>query len=343
MLDVARTAGVGIGTVSRVLNDSPQVSETTRDKVRAAIEATGYSRTRRSRLDQPKQGRLIGVLVPFFDEASPFQRLRGIVSQLAPHDCEAVIINVKSPAQARAKLMELPHNTVLDGLLVISLPLQPEEGSRLAAARFPTVLVDTVHPELPSVHIDDRAGGTLATRHLLSLGHTRIAFVGEQPRNEFGFVASAHRESGYRQAMIEAGYPVAPELVRYGAYLHSAARKVTRDLLQLPDPPTAIVAGSDTQAIGCLDAARQLGFRVPQDLSVIGYDDIDLAAMMGLSTVRQPLVYSGERGAGLIIESLAMRPTQPSVELLELELVVRATTARLDGSISASAHTRAAS
>ncbi len=101
---------------------------------------------------------------------------------------------------------------------------------------------------------------------------------------------------------------------------------MARDLLQLPDPPTAVVAASDTQAVGCLDAARQLGMRVPEDLSIIGYDDIELASMMGLSTVRQPLVYSGERGADLIIEALAMRPAQPAIEVLELELVVRSTT-----------------
>jgi DNA-binding LacI/PurR family transcriptional regulator len=328
MHDVAGAAGVGIGTVSRVLNNSPQVSEATRQRVLVAVEQTGYRPLRRSRRDQPKQQQLIGVLVPFFDEASPFLRLRGIVSRLAPHGCEAVIIDVRSPAQARVKLMELPTSSVLDGLIVISLPLQPEEGHHLAQARFPTVLVDTVHPELPSVHVDDRAGGMLATRHLLSLGHEQIAFIGEQPHNRFGFVASTHREAGYRQAMAEAGISVRSELVRYGAYLHSAARKIARDLLQLSEAPTAIVAGSDTQAIGCLDAARQLGVQVPDELSIMGYDDIDLAPMMGLSTVRQPLMYSGERGADLVMEAMAMRPTQPSAELLELELVVRSTTAR---------------
>jgi DNA-binding LacI/PurR family transcriptional regulator len=291
---------------------------------------------RRARREQVKEQGLIGVLVPFFDEASPFLRLRGIVARLAVHGCEAVILDVRSPAQARAKLMELPTSTMLDGLIVISLPLLAEEGTRLAAARFPTILIDTVHPELPSVNIDDQTGGILATRHLINLGHRHIAFVGEQPHNQFGFVASANREAGYRQAMVEAGLPVRAELVRYSAYLHTAARKIARDLLHLPDPPTAIVAGSDTQAIGCLDAARRLGVDIPGELSVIGYDDIDLASMMALTTVRQPLVYSGERGADLVIESMAMRAVPASVELLELELVVRSTTAPIRSSAVAS-------
>ncbi len=326
MAEVAKHAGVGIGTVSRAFNGGDKVSQAAMLRIQSAAEELGYTKTRKSPVDLRKRSRLIGVLVPFFDEASPFQRLRGMVSRLAPHGCDVVILNVASPEQARAKLVELPRNTVIDGLIIVSLPLQVEEGDRLARARFPTVLVDTAHPNLPSVRNDDRAGGELATRHLLDLGHARIAFVGEQPQSAFGFVASAHREEGYRRAISDAGLTIRPEWIRYGAYLHTAARQMARDLLQLPEPPTAIVAASDTQAVGCLDAARQLGVRVPEDLSVIGYDDIELASTMGLSTVRQPLVYSGERGADLIIEAMAMRPAQPSVEVLELELVVRNTT-----------------
>jgi DNA-binding LacI/PurR family transcriptional regulator len=326
MAEVAKHAGVGIGTVSRAFNGGAKVSQAAMLRIQSAAEELGYAKTRKSAVEQRKRSRLIGVLVPFFDEASPFQRLRGMVSRLAPHGCDVVILNVASPEQARAKLMELPRNTVIDGLIIVSLPLQVEEGDRLARARFPTVLVDTAHPSLPSVRNDDRAGGELATKHLLDLGHTRIAFVGEQPQSAFGFVASAHREEGYRRAISDAGLTIRPEWIRYGAYLHTAARQMARDLLQLAEPPTAIVAASDTQAVGCLDAARQLGVRVPEDLSIIGYDDIELASTMGLSTVRQPLVYSGERGADLIIEAMAMRPAQPSVEVLELELVVRSTT-----------------
>ena len=127
--------------------------------------------------------------------------------------------------------------------------------------------------------------------------------------------------------MAEAGLPVPAALVRYGAYLHSAARHMAAELLTLPDRPTAIVAASDVQAVGCLEAATQLGIKVPDELSVVGYDDIDLAGLLSLSTVRQPLVYSGERGADLVLEALSMRNRQPNTEMLELELVVRSTTA----------------
>ena len=331
MAEVAWHAGVGIGTVSRVLANSPKVSDATRAKVQAAAAELGYQRTRKSKNDQLKRDRLIAVLVPFFDQHSAFQRLRGIVSHLAPHACEVVLLNIESPPQARAKLLELPQNLVYDGLIVISLPLVGDEGDRLINARFPSVLVDTSFPGLPSVRIDDRAGGALATRHMIDLGHRRIAFISEAPHNAFGFTAGAYREEGFRATMAAADLDVPAEYVRYGAYLHTAARQIAVELLSLPEPPTAIVAASDVQAIGCLEAASQLGIRVPEQLSVVGFDDIDLAALTGLSTVRQPLAYSGQRGAELVLEGLAMRPGHPTAELLELELVVRNTTTSLNG------------
>ncbi len=327
MADVGRHAGVGIGTVSRVLNGSVHVTDATRRKVLDSAEAIGYRRTRKSAAERGKGGSLVAVLVPFFDEQSAFQRLRGIVSRLAPHGCSVVLHNVESPSQARAKLLELPGSTTLGGLIVVTLPLVGDEGDRLISARFPTVLIDAAHPGLSSVGIDDRAGGVLATRHLISLGHRRIAFVSEPPHNAFGFVAGARREEGFRAAMAEAGLKVPANLVRYGAYLHSAARQMATELLSLPERPTAIVAASDVQAVGCMEAASRLGIAVPEDLSVVGYDDIDLATLMGLSTVRQPLVYSGERGADLLLEALSMPTRVPHTERLELELVVRSTTA----------------
>jgi DNA-binding LacI/PurR family transcriptional regulator len=329
MADVANHAGVGIGTVSRVLTGSSKVSDATRTKVQTSAEFLGYKRSRKVAPKHVRNDRLIAILMPFFDTQSAFQRLRGVVSHLAPHGCEVVLHNVESPVQARNKLMELPRSPLYDGLIVVSLPLSPLEGDRLRNARFPTALVDTSFPGLPSVRIDDRAGGSLATKHLIDLGHRRIAFISEPPHNAFGFVAGAHREEGFRTTMATAGLELPESFVRYGAYLHSAARQMAIELLQLPDRPTAIVAASDVQAVGCLEAANQLGIKVPEDLSVVGFDDIDLAALMSLSTVRQPLVLSGERGAQLVLEALSMRHPQPHAELLELELVVRGTTAGL--------------
>jgi DNA-binding LacI/PurR family transcriptional regulator len=151
--DVAATAGVGIGTVSRVLNESSQVTAATRQRVRAAIETLGYTPQRTSR-SRPQRNGFVGVLVPFFDEPSSYHRIRGIVHALQPHGLEIVLYNVDDPDRARNRLFEIPRHN-LDGLIIVSLPLLEADGYRLADARFPTVLVDTLHAALPSVVIDD--------------------------------------------------------------------------------------------------------------------------------------------------------------------------------------------
>jgi LacI family transcriptional regulator len=328
--DVAALAGVGIGTVSRVLNDSSQVRSATRIRVREAIEQLGYTPLRVGRGRGERNG-FVGVLIPFFDEPSSYQRIRGIVHALQPHGLELVLYNVDAPDRARNRLAELPRHD-LDGLIVVSLPLLDGEGGRLADARFPTVLVDTFHPALPAVVIDDVHGGRLATEHLLALGHERIGFVGEPGRNPFGFVSSARREEGFRAAMNEAGLRPDSAYMRYGPHARSSAKQLASELLKLPEPPTAIVAASDVQALGVLEAAVSLGISVPGDLSITGYDDIDLAPYSGLTTVRQPLERTGERGGEILANAINSgdRP-HPFVEELSLEMVVRATTSAPNG------------
>jgi alpha-glucosidase len=324
--DVAALAGVGIGTVSRVLNGSHQVRPSTRAKVHAAMEQLDYRPTRSSAGSGAKRQGFVGVLVPFFDEPSSYQRLRGIVQSLQPHGLEIVLYNVDAPDRARRRLVEVPQHQ-LDGLIIIALPLRSEEGDRLAQAQFPTVLIDTSHHMLPSVLIDDRRGGRIATEHLMSLGHERIAFIGEPERNPFGFVSSRYRQEGYTAALADAGIAFDPRYVKHGPHVRTAARQLASELFAMADPPTAVVAASDVQALGVLEAARLAGKSVPRDVSIIGYDDIDLAAYSGLTTVRQPLEVSGQRGSEILTGALAtgIRPI-PFVEELAIELVVRGTT-----------------
>lgn len=336
--DVATHAGVGIGTVSRVLNDSHQVRPETRAKVLAAMEELGYRPSRTKSHRPPPLHGYVGVVVPFFEEPSVFQRLRGIVGRLQPNGYEVVLYNVDTPDRARRLLMELPGSGRVDGLIVITLPMRADEGERLAEAPFPTVVVDTWHPALPSVNIDDVAGGRLATNHLIDLGHERIAFVGEPPRNPLWFVASRLREQGYTEALVAAGIEVRPEYVKYGVHLRSAARQMATELFALSAPPTAIVTASDVQATGVIEAARATGRQVPGDLSIVGYDDIELASHIGLTTVRQPLEVSGQRGAEILLGELANgRRTNPFNEQLQLELVMRTTTGPIPSNTGAAA------
>jgi DNA-binding LacI/PurR family transcriptional regulator len=174
---------------------------------------------------------------------------------------------------------------------------------------------------------DDVAGGALATRHLLELGHERIAFVGDRPDPGFGFVSSERRREGYLAALDEVGIAAAPELQRDGSHGRLVAHRLTRELLSLDDPPTAIVAASDTQALDVLEAAQVEGFSVPGDLSVIGYDDLEVAQYVGLTTVRQALEESGRRGVERLLAAMDGSDDGPLEEPLEQWLVERRTTA----------------
>ncbi len=327
LAQIADRAGVGIGTVSRVLNGHPSVSVAMRARVETAMHDLGYSRPPRG--GRPTRRGQVGVLVPFFDEPSAYERLRGIVSRLEPHALHVVLFNVSAPGQASELITSLVHDGQLDALIVISLPIGNDDARRLAAAPFPTVLLDTTSPLLASVGVDDRHGGQMATQHLLDLGHRRIGFVGEPPRNVFGSVASARREAGYEAALTLAGLTVDPAVVRHGAHLRSAARQMATDLLRLRRPPTGIVVASDVQCVGVIESAEQLGVAIPDALSVIGYDDIDLAGLLHITTVRQPLEESGRRVADLVVAAIQGAALAPFVEELELELVVRRTSGPL--------------
>jgi DNA-binding LacI/PurR family transcriptional regulator len=328
MSDVAAKAGVGIGTVSRVLSGSHQVSPKTRARVLAAVEELSYSSARTGSKSNPDQGGLVGVVIPDFGSSSSMARLVGVVAALRARAFHVVIYPVHTPDEARQALVELPRSKTLDGVIVMSLPLRGDEGERLAGSRFPVVLLDTAHPGLTRVTIDDVAGGRLATQHLIDLGHERIAFVGEPVRNPMSFMSSGMREEGFRNALAKAGIERRPTFVRHGPHLRSAGRQMGTELLAQSVPPTAIVAASDTQAVGVIEAARASGRTIPEDLSVIGYDDIDLASLVGLTTIRQPLETSGVRAAEILLTALESgQKPQPFNDVLPLELVVRQSTA----------------
>jgi LacI family transcriptional regulator len=320
--EVAREAHVGVATVSRVLNGSPAVREQTRRRVLDAIERLGYAPSATARALSTGRTQSVGVVAPFFTRPSVMERLRGVSRVLASSGYQLVLFDVERPG--KTSFATLPLGAGLDGLLSISLCPPDAELDRLEAAGVPLVLVDHPHARVPAVHTDDVAGARLATEHLLGLGHERIAFVGDDEENEYGFTSSATRRAGYELALADAGLAPDPALVRRGPHGREASTRLTRELLEAADPPTAVFAASDTQAVGALEAAAELGAQVPGDLSVVGYDDIELARYAGLTTVAQPLEESGARGAELLIAALAGE--RPAGKQFPVELVARETT-----------------
>jgi DNA-binding LacI/PurR family transcriptional regulator len=327
--DVARRAGVSVATVSRVINNSPLVMEPTRARVQAAVDELGYRLNATARNLSIGRAMAVGVVVPFFTAPSVIERLRGVVERLGRGErrvYDLMLIDVEAPEQRDGALLDLAHRDRVAGLLIISLPISDDEVAALERDGMPAVLVDTFHPRLPRVVIDNVGGGELAAGHLLAKGHRRIGFVGDHPTNPFGFTSSADRRRGFVAALRRAGVAQEPELERFGPHGRDEAGRLAEALLTLPDPPSAIFAASDLQAIGVLRAAQRLGARVPDDVAVIGFDDIDLAEIVGLTTIRQPLRESGALATDLLLAAIE-RGTGDPVEVLQtLTVVERRTT-----------------
>jgi DNA-binding LacI/PurR family transcriptional regulator len=323
--EVAREAGVGVGTVSRVINGSAAVREDTRRRVLAAVTRLGYTPNAAARALSTGRTDRIGVVAPFFTSASVIERLRGVTQVLTGAERQLVLFDVEHPAQRTACFAALSGGGAVDGVLAVSLCPTAAEIARFSAAGTPVVLVDHAHPTLPSITIDDRAGGRVATEHLLELGHRRIAFVGDEEANAYGFSSSAARRAGYEDALRDAGLEPEAGLIARTAPGRVAAGRAALRLLDLDEPPTAVFAASDDQALGVLDAAAEASVPVPEALSVVGFDDVEVARWAGLTTVAQPLEESGTRGAELVLAAVEGKPVRSC--RLELELVRRMTTA----------------
>jgi DNA-binding LacI/PurR family transcriptional regulator len=323
--DVAVRAGVGVGTVSRVLNGSPKVSEEARRRVGEAIAELGYRRSAVARTLSTGRTQTIGVVAPFITTGSVSERLRGVIASLRDHgDYDLMLFDVETSAQRSDAFRDFACRDRVDGLLVISLSPSDAEVEHLRRERLPVVLVDVGHPEFPHVMIDDVRGGEIATEHLLDRGHRRIGFVGDSP-SLFGFVSSEQRRLGMSRALRRAGIEPDPSLERRGEHGREQARDLALTLLD-SDPPTAIFAASDIQAMGVLEAAAALSLDVPRDLAVIGFDDLEVSSPLGLTTVRQPLRETGERAAELLLAAITGADRRPVEELAPLSLIVRHTT-----------------
>ncbi len=328
--DVARRALVSPGTVSRALGGNPRVAATTRARVLEAAEALHYQPNLAGRRLSTGRTLSITVMVPFFTRPSVSERLSGALRVLADTPFDLVFHNVATPLQRANCFRRFPNRLQADGVLVVSLCPDDDDVARMLQAQVPMVLIDADHPALHDVHrilVDDLAGGRTITEHLLGLGHSRIGFVGDLALNPFRFTSSRDRALGYRQALAAAGLVPRPEYYAEGEHGRTEARRLAGAMLDLGEPPTAIVAASDTQAMGVIQAAQDRGLRVPDDLSVTGYDDIEVAEVLGLTTVRQPLQESGSLGMGLLLDVVRDPQAPRQRHLLPTELVVRRTTA----------------
>ncbi len=329
--DVAKKAGVGIGTVSRVLNNSPKVTESTRQTVLDAINELGFRPNSLAR-QLPRKTRLhnIGVITqPFIAYQAFAERMRGI--QLALYELESqyelILYNVRSLEHFDVQLNSILQGTSVEGLIVIDLDLTPEQIALLRAANMPFVGINHFRQrDWPCIGADNLEGGRLAAHYLIERGHRNIAYVGDVFEDAFGFQTSAERLKGFREGLTVAGLALPPEYIKLGAHEYAVAKAQTLELLALTDRPTAIFAMCDLQALACLDAAREAGLPVPDTLSVIGFDDLEMSHHVGLTTVRQHFERSGQMALRHLLALMHNNQPPPTPQLPALEVVERHTT-----------------
>lgn len=316
-----------MGTVSRVVNGGVNVSESTRHRVEAVIERLGYRPSHLAAALSRGTPRTVAILVPYLTRPSSMARLAGALSVLDEQRYQTIVCIVETPVQLDHHLASLTARHRADGVIVVSIPLGEKHVAAFRRGSVPIVAVDTVVAGVPQTIASDVAGGRLATGHLLSLGHQRIGFIGDLiSSQELPFTSSKLRLRGYRRELTGAEVSFDPHLVRLGVHSAAAAAELACQLLAMRDPPTAIFATSDTQAMGVLRAAERCGFAVPAMLSVIGFDDIESSALLDLSTIHQPLEHSGAEGARRLCALLDGSQVRPLRQQLPLRLVKRAST-----------------
>jgi DNA-binding LacI/PurR family transcriptional regulator len=328
--DVARHAGVSVATASRALNGKDVVNPRTRDRILTVMAELGFTPSPAARRLSLGRTLTVGVVVSFLTRPQAAERLRGVDAVLTDSELDLVIYNVETVQKRNHYLSTLAQSHRTDGVLVMSLPPPEDVLPVLGEASVPVVFIDVHSPSIaamPRVIGDDVGGGALAARHLLDLGHREVAYIGDALADPFGFTSSRDRQEGLTRELAASGVTVPLDWIGHGAHGRYEARDLARRMLAGDPRPTAIFAASDTQALGVIAAAHELGLRVPGDLSVIGYDDIEAADYVGLTTIRQQLFESGRRGAEILIAEIGHPSGQPTVTELAPELVVRATTA----------------
>jgi LacI family transcriptional regulator len=322
---IAKETGVSVPTVSKVLNGRAGVAAATRDRVEQALHKHNYMRRSSSRT--PGSG-LIDLVFNELDSPWAVEVIRGVEAVTHGQGVGVVVSAMHGrTTPARQWLQNLTARRS-DGVILVLSELTARQRAQLTTLGTPYVVVDPVghtDPDVPSVGATNWAGGLAATQHLVELGHRRIAMISGPPR----LLCSRARTDGYRAALEAAAIPFEPELLRHGDFHHETGYSEALALLRLPAPPSAIFAGSDQQAFGAYEAIHERGLRVPEDVSVVGFDDLPVSSWVvpRLTTIRQPLAEMAAMAARMVLRmSTGERIDSPRVELAT-RLIVRESSA----------------
>jgi len=326
IVDVAQEADVSYATVSRVINNGAHVRPEKRERVLRAMAKLGFTVNQQARSLRAGRSQVIGLLVHDLGTSYIGEIIRGIEAELSAASYDLMLYTTHRRKTKEATYVSAITRGMADGLLLV-LPRNPEAYlESLRQRRFPYVLVDHqgIDETGPAVGATNFQGAYDATQHLLSLGHRRIGFI----TGQMDMGCSRDRLAGYRAALLAAGIPPDPQWVREGDFFQPDGFAGAQALLALPQPPSAIFASNDVSAFGVMEAVRDAGKRLPDDMSIVGFDDIPQAAQVNptLTTVRQPLEQMGRTAARMLLEIIGNEARPAARVELPTELIVRAST-----------------
>ena len=324
--DVARRAKVSVATVSRALRGLPNVAPSTRQRVLEAARDLHYVADPYASRLAAGRSRAIGLVVPMLGQWYYAKLFSGVEGVLAGAGYEVLPFPLSGPGGVDGFVEALPFRKRVDGLIVVDASFDDVQLERVRAARVRIVTLGLRSPTAPSLMIDNVASARLAVGHLTGLGHRRIAIIGPVEDDPFRFSAPVDRHRGYVEALEAAGVDFDPALAVPGNFSLEGGAEAMHRLLGLREPPTAVFACSDEMAIGAMQVARDAGLRIPEDLSVVGFDDHDVSEYVGLTTVRQDVIGQGERCAEVLLALLEGELDDGRDELHPTRLIVRRTT-----------------
>jgi DNA-binding LacI/PurR family transcriptional regulator len=327
--EVAKKAKVSVATVSRVLNDSPLVKTDTREHVLKIVRELGYFPNVFARGLSKNKTEIIGLVVPpspFLFSAYYFNEiLRGVEFEASKNNYR-LLISVDQSGFEKSQVANLFNQRQVDGLIIVAIPLDALEKSGLEKRKIPLVLISTHSPQFNCVYADNIEGAVCATQHLIGLGHRRIAII----NGVMSGSDAQERFKGYKEALVKNNIEYRQELVRVGNFRQEEAYKAMEELLGLKPPPTAIFAANDLMAIGAMKAIKEKGMHIPQDISIVGFDDIDLASFIDppLTTIRQPMFDIGKVAVESLIDIMDKKQAKTVQKALKTELVIRESTTK---------------
>ncbi len=329
IIDVAANVGVSPATVSRALRGLPGVSDDTRERIRQAATLLNYVASPSASSLPTGKTNAVGVLVPWISRWFFNAVVEGTQDVVARHGYDLVLYAAGTSTSKPRVIDTRVLSKRVDGVLALSVNLNETEAADLRASRSPVVTVGPAAPGFSSVHIDDVRVGRIATEHLLELGHSKIAFVGGDPHDMFGFPVAGDRQKGYESALREVGIRTNPAWIVSAEFSVSGGETAFELLWKLAEQPTAVVCASDEIAMGMMHRAAAHGVSVPGQLSVVGVDDHDLSYLFGLTTVAQPVRRQGELAAELLLKLILVGGGGEPVSIeVPTVLINRATTGR---------------